>query len=212
MAASVVCVSHSTGALGPEVARLVAERLGFTQVDEEIVAEAARKEGLDPADVADAERRKGFLARLFEGWPAAGAIGMDAGAAYAAALVPDVGDPRLPEEHHRELIVEAIEDTANRGNTVIVSHAASLALAGRPDVLRVFVTASPDTRAARLGDIDRDEAKRTIERSDAARGDYLKRFYGVDRESPTHYDLVVSTDWLTVEQAADVVVRAAEVV
>ena len=211
MAARVVCISHATGAQGPEVAGVVAERLGFNRVDEEIVAEAARKEGLNPADVADAERRKGFLARLFEGWPAAGAIGMDAGAAYAAALVPDVGDPRLPEEHHRELIIEAIEDTANRGNTVIVSHAASHALAGRADVLRVFVTASPNTRAARLGDIDREEAARTIERSDDARADYLKRFYGVDRESPTHYDLVVSTDWLTPEQAAEVVVRAAEV-
>ena len=43
---------------------------------------------------------------------------------------------------------------------------------------------------------------------DAARRDYLKRFYGVDEESPTHYDLVINTDVLSVEQAADVVSQA----
>jgi cytidylate kinase len=212
VAATVVCVSHASGALGPEVAHAVATRLGYRYVDEEIVAEAARKEGLDAEDVADAERRKGFLARLFEGWPAAGAVGMDAGAAYAAALIPEyAAGPRVPEEHHRELIREAIEDTADRGSAVIVSHAASIALAGRPGVLRVLVTASEDTRASRLGDIDREAALDAVRDSDEARADYFKRFYGVDREQPTHYDVVVNTDWLTAEQAAEVVVRAAGV-
>ena len=45
--------------------------------------------------------------------------------------------------------------------------------------------------------------------SDAGRRDYLKRFYEIDEELPTHYDLVVNTDVLTVEQAADLVSRAA---
>jgi cytidylate kinase len=37
----------------------------------------------------------------------------------------------------------------------------------------------------------------------------LKRFYEIDEELPTHYDLVVNTDVLTVEQAAELVSRAA---
>jgi cytidylate kinase len=45
--------------------------------------------------------------------------------------------------------------------------------------------------------------------SDRGRRDYLKRFYDVDEELPTHYDLVVNTDVLTAEQAAEVVARAA---
>jgi cytidylate kinase len=37
----------------------------------------------------------------------------------------------------------------------------------------------------------------------------LKRFYGVRDESPTHYDLVLNTDALSVEQAADLISHAA---
>ena len=40
------------------------------------------------------------------------------------------------------------------------------------------------------------------------RRDYLKRFYELDEELPTHYDLVVNTDVLTLEQAAGLVVHA----
>ena len=53
MPCSGVCISHSTGAGGEEVGRLVAERLGFLYVDEEIVAAAATRGGIDPGDVAD---------------------------------------------------------------------------------------------------------------------------------------------------------------
>jgi hypothetical protein len=42
----VVCISHATGSGGGEVGRLVAERLGFLYVDDEIVAQAAAKGGI----------------------------------------------------------------------------------------------------------------------------------------------------------------------
>src|SRR5262245_64956922 len=63
MACTVVCISHAAGAGGEEVGRLVADRLGFLYVDEEIVARAAAKGGLDAADVADEEKRKSFAVR-----------------------------------------------------------------------------------------------------------------------------------------------------
>ena len=39
-------------------------------------------------------------------------------------------------------------------------------------------------------------------------GDYLKRFYGVAVELPIHYDLVINTDALSVEQAAALIAQA----
>lgn len=45
--------------------------------------------------------------------------------------------------------------------------------------------------------------------ADAGRRDYLKRFFGVDRESPTDYDLVINTNILSIEQAADVISQVA---
>jgi cytidylate kinase len=113
----------------------------------------------------------------------------------------------------RALIRETIEQTAARGNVVIVAHAASQALEPGQRTLRVLVTASPATRAGRVGaagELDEGQAARMIKDSDEGRRDYLKRFYSIDREAPTDYDLVVNTDHLSAEQAAEIVARAAE--
>jgi cytidylate kinase len=81
-----------------------------------------------------------------------------------------------------------------------------------PQMLRVLVTASPATRQKRVAaaeQVDEAQAGRTIKDSDAGRRDYLKRFYSIDSESPTDYDLVVNTDHVSTEEAASIVLRAA---
>jgi cytidylate kinase len=111
------------------------------------------------------------------------------------------------------LIRETVAQTAARGNVVIVAHAASHLLGPGAHVLRVFVTASPATRQKRVAtaeQLDEARAGRTIKDSDAGRRNYLKRFYSVDSEAPTDYDLVVNTDLLSTEQAAEIVLRAAD--
>lgn len=200
----VVCISHTTGAGGEEVGRLVAERLGFLYVDDEIVARAAAKGGIGPEDVADEERRKSLVARLLEAI-AQGGSDLGSGAPLRSGEEPNDDDIRA-------LIRDTIEGTAARGNAVIVAHAASYAVAPGPEALRVLVTASLHIRTARVGDaqeLDQARASRTVKDSDAGRRDYLRRFYDVDDELPTHYDLVVNTDVLSVAQAAELVSQAA---
>ena len=209
MARRVICISRAFGSGGEEVGRIVAERLGLGYVDEEIVVRAAQKGDVDPADVADAERRKPLLRRILD--ELAEGAGVEA---YAfGGLVPSLADERvLTSEGIRALIRESVEEAAAQGDVVIVAHAASYALAGRDEVLRVFVTASSEIRARRLveaGGLGEKDAAREVKDSDAARADYLKRFYDIGEELPTHYDLVVSTDRLTAEQAAALVVQAA---
>jgi len=198
----VVCISHATGAGGEEVGRLAAERLGFLYVDEEIIAWAAAKAGVDPADVADAERRRSLITRAFE------SLGQGGGDGW----VPPVSAWELSSDDRRALIRETVAQTVERGNAVIVAHAASHAVGRTPEALRVLVTASADTRATRVGDsegCDETRARRVVKDTDASRRDYLKRFYAVDEELPTHYDLVVNTDVLSFEQAAQLVAQAA---
>jgi hypothetical protein len=196
MACRVVCISHATGAGGEEIGRLVAERLGFLYVDDEIVARAAARGGIGADEVADEERRKSLAARLLQ------AIAQGGGEAWTMGTM---GPTRFPDElggdDVRALIREAIAQTAARGNVVIVAHAASHALPPGPDALRVLVTGSPEARARRVGD-------RTVKDEDAARRDYLKRFYDVDEELPTHYDVVINTDVISVEQAAGLIAQA----
>ena len=207
MTRTVVCISHAAGAGGEEVGRLVADRLGFLYVNEEIVARAAAKGGVDAADVADEERRKSLAARALN------AIAQGGGEAWTLGAVGPVGSrDELDSDDIRSLIRETIEQTAARGKAVIVAHAASFAIGRGDAILRVLVTGSPDIRATRVAEaeeIEPAEATRAVKASDAGRADYLKRFYDVREESPAHYDLVLNTDALSIEQAAELISQAA---
>jgi cytidylate kinase len=203
----VVCISGLDGAQMREVAQGVAAKLDYAVVDEEIVFQAAEAADLEPSVIADAERRKSFIERTISGVGAgadSSAIALAGGMGYhlGVGLGEDI----------RGLIIQAIEETADRGKVVIAAHAASHALASRADAIRVLVTASPETRRARVAEergLEEKEAAKAVERSDNARADYLKRFYGARRELPTQYDLVVNTDRLSPDEAVELVVLAA---
>ena len=200
----VVCISCTTGASGEEVGKLVAKRLGFTYADEEVVARAAARGGIDAGSVADEESRKSRAARVLEALALTGDLGL--------AGVPPAGTDDVRGPEIRALIRETIEHMAAQGNVVIVAHAASHALPARSDVLRVLITASPDVRAQRVGEskgLDRSGAARAVKKSDAARHDYLRRFYDLKDELPTQYDLVLNTDVLSSDQAVQLIAFAA---
>jgi cytidylate kinase len=201
----VVCISRVDGAGAEETARIVASRCGFLLIDEGILLQAASAARVDPQLMRDVERRRSTLLRLLEAW------GATTGAtAYALSGIPPVATDEPSSDELRELIRTAIEETASEGDVVIVAHAASVALAAREDVLRVLITASPEKRRrhyAEMRSLGEKEAAKAIEESDAGRAHYLKQFYGVHTELPTHYDLVINTDRLTPEQAAELILQ-----
>ncbi len=176
---SVVCVAHAEGACGEEIGQQLADRLGFRYADDEIVVAAAETEQVFPEAVSLAESRS--PGRWLE-----------------------VDFNRFEKtEHLRELIRNSVLETAAEGDVVIVSHAASFALEGRDDVLRVRITASSETRQQQLADtgLNADEAARRVKDADKDMKAYLKHFYGVSHEHPTDYDLVVNSDRVPIEQA-----------
>jgi cytidylate kinase len=198
---------------GETVGELVAGRLGFRYVDEQIVTLAARQAQVDPALVAAAEQRQRLLQRVLDKLPRARDL---AGAVTLAPVAPghvgDASSHRTEPEGIRVLIRAAIHEVARAGQAVIVAHAASMALAGVDGVLRVLVTASTEVRAKRLATaegLSPAAAEAAIAASDLERRDYLKRFYGVKEELPTHYDLVINAEVLGPEQAAAAIVAAA---
>jgi cytidylate kinase len=203
----VVCISTTDGAMGEEIGPRVAERLGYRLVNEQIVAQAAEHAGVQSHVVADVEKRKSVVARVLQELAGPSMAGVTYG--LSPSMPPDA---TVPEDAMRGLIRSVIEDIAGRGDAVIVSHAASHALADHPGALRVLVTAGSDTRRARLQqarELGERDAQKLVARSDANRADYIKRFYGVSEELPTHYDIVLNSDRLSVDQAVAMVVRAA---
>ena len=200
---TVVCISRTLGAGGEQVAEAVSERLGFRYVDDEILQRAAMQAGIPVEQIADAETRRTMLQKVLDALRIAiltprdpTEFTLEHATAFDAAL--DYGD----------LLQEAIRETAAEGGVVIVAHAAAAALAGADGVLRLFVTASPETRAARVAageGSDDAAATQAVAESDAARRSYFQRFYDFE-EQPTVYDLVANTDALDVRQVADLVV------
>ena len=215
MTRRVICISRTTAAGGESIGQAVAARLGFRYVDEQIILRAAELARVDPARIAAAEQRQPLMQRLVEKLEAAQAL---IGPAALGTLLPVGGvlaEPartKLPEEDARALIRAAIHEVAKQGQAVIVAHAASFALAAVPGILRALVTASVETRTRRIVEAESTSAQAAtalIAQSDRARRDYLRRFYSVDEELPTHYDLVVNTDALTAEEAAELIAFAA---
>jgi cytidylate kinase len=209
MTRSVICVSHETGAGGRALAKAVAARLGYRFVDEEVMAHAADLEGVTVDELVDVEQRKSFLSRLLIDFGRSSG-GVDA---FGSAVVPPGTMAAMrSSDQLRSAITTAIEEIAASERVVIASHAASHALSG-DHVLRVLVVAPTDVRTARMAelqDLDHDAAADQVSKSDAGRRDYLKRFYGVDRESPAHYDIVVNTAGLDPDALTSLIVAAAE--
>jgi len=204
MTSKIVCISQATGSLGHEIGHAVAEELKFRYVDEEIVARAAKREGVDPEDIADVEQRQTFVRmflRSLERRAKLESVGRLGGAL-----------PLGTTEDYREAIRAVVRETAEQGEVVIVSHGASVALAEMPGLLRVMTTASVETRARRISEqtgITAPDAVALIKETDLARSDYLQRFYHVHPEEPWHYDIVLNTDVLGRDEAVSLIVSAA---
>jgi cytidylate kinase len=209
MSFRVVCFSGPDGTHMREIAARVAEGLGFTLVDEAIITRAAGEAGVDPHVVADVERRQTFMARLLDALSSSSHTTSHAFSGGVSVYSP--ADVPMSEDL-RGLIRAAIEETSSRGDVVIVSHAASHALAANKEALRVLITASRETRTARIIEshsVSEADATRSVDEADAARADYLKRFYGIKQELPTQYDIVLNTDRLGIDEAVAVVAGAA---
>jgi cytidylate kinase len=206
---TVVCLSASDGAAGEDIAPLVADRLGVQIVDEQVIARAAAEAGVAASVAAEVEQRRSLAARVLDSLTVAGLGAGMSGLTGLPAI--DLDDLAASPDRLRGLIRGAIEEIAGEGDVLIVAHAASFALGARPGTLRVFVTASLETRRRRVASarsVDDADAERLVASGDRNRADYLKRFYRVT-EQPIHYDLVINTDTLTADEAADLIAQAA---
>jgi cytidylate kinase len=197
MARRVICISSEPGAGGERIGRRVAEQLELRFIDEQIVVRAAVEAHLSPDDLLDVERRKPVLERLFSG-------------RRESTLLGDASPGG--DELNRAVVRAAVRAVAEEGDAVIHAHAASIALGAQPGVLRILVTASPETRERRVAaerQTSEREARRLLRDEERGRADYLRTFYDVERELPTHYDLVVNTDALGEDEAVALITAAA---
>jgi len=102
-----------------------------------------------------------------------------------------------------------IEEAASEGRVILVGRGAQAVLATRPNALHVYVIASKPFRRQvameRLG-VSPADVDKAMQETDARRDEYVKTHYGRDRQDLTQYDLVLNTERLGFQGAADLVV------
>jgi cytidylate kinase len=198
---AVVTLSRQYGAGGLRVGPALAEVLGYTFVDREIVEEAARRLGVDP-EVAEGQDER------------TPAIVEEVGLALAAAS-PEFGIPAVPELDDRALAEatrRVILSLADAGRYVILGRGSQAALAGRSDACHISLVGELRDRVRRIMEwqnVDETEARSRCERIDAERASYVKRFYGKDIRDPLLYDSVLNTSGVGIEAATELATAVA---
>jgi len=203
MDTSVISISRAMASGGDDIARAVASKMDFRFMDDEIIERAAEKAGVSPATIANVERTPSLIDRILKHL---GSSPIETG---HGAYMPVILDA---SETYESLIAQVIRETAQAGKVVILAHGASIALRDVPGVFRALVTGSSEVRASRLarrGNIQESAARKEIDKSDRARGEFLQRLYNVAHELPSHYDLVLNTDRISATAAADLIATAA---
>jgi CMP/dCMP kinase len=205
MAPPVITVTRQYASGGSDVARLVAAQLEWDVIDNEFVAAVARRAGLPPDEVAQREERApGLLERIARTLAAASPELF-----VASATVPTV-------EQDEATIVQVTErviaEAAAHGRIVLVGRGAQVVLAQRPDALHVYVVAPKPwrTRLAveRLG-VNEADVDRLVDETDRQRDQYVKTYYGRQRQDISNYDLIVNTARVGIDGAAALVVAEA---
>ena len=220
MAARLVTIARTDGAVGDTVGRQVADALGFQCIDYGVIERAAEISGADPETVERAEGRKSLVNRLLDSLAGLastsgnGDANLPGNVVYVAQSASKPGQAAVvPYATYESLIRGAIDDILEEGNVVLVAHGGAMRLGTREDVVRVLVTASPEVRVSRLASqrgLDAKAAAQEVRNIDRDRAEYLQRIHDVKEELPTHYDLVVSTDTLSEETTVSLIVAAAQ--
>lgn len=205
MAPPVITVTRQYASGGSDVARLVAAQLEWDVIDNEFVAAVARRAGLPPDEVAQREERApGLLERIARTLAAASPELF-----VASATVPTV-------EQDEATIVQVTErviaEAAAHGRIVLVGRGAQAVLAQRPDALHVYVVAPRPWRmrlaVERLG-VKEADVDRLVDETDRQRDQYVKTYYGRQRQDISNYDLIVNTARVGIDGAAALVVAEA---
>jgi cytidylate kinase len=199
-----ITLSRQYGAGGSEVARAVAEALGWHVVDNEIVDRVARRAGLATEVVAEQDERvPGFVERLARALAASS----------QEFAVPEIGVAVRPAEPSLVRLTEmVVKEIAEEGKAVLVGRAAPAVLGREGAVIHAKLVANRDFRIAlamQSEGMDRKTTERVMNDTDAQRRRYHREHYGRDWDDPVHYHMILNTGLLGLDGAAEMIIHAA---
>jgi cytidylate kinase len=187
---AIIVVSHEMGAGGTEIGQLLAQRLGYRYVDQELISAAAQRYGLLEEKLSHLDESKPSLFERFD----------------------------AETRRYITVIQTALYEFAEQDNVILMGRGGQWLLRGVPHVIRLRIIAPFETRVKRLakklaGQMgEQTNQKRVVDmirRDDAEKLGRMRYLYEVDIRDPAYYDIVISTDKLPPEAAVEIVASAA---
>ena len=181
---AVITFSREAHSGTQDLARLLAERLGYRYVSRDDLTRAvAERSGVNR--VPQTSESEG---RALTRWERVSEQLTGEREAYVSALRATVNELALADD------------------VVIVGHAAGQFLGSLRSVVRVFVVAPVADRVARLlieGVQDADHARRLLDEQDHESAEYLRYLFGIDWRDAHQWDLVINTGRVSTNAALD---------
>jgi len=181
----IVCVSRGTYGGGKELAEKLAAKLGIPCLAREQVTDMARRAGINVGKLEMSVVRPR----------------------------PMTESLAIEKERFKAFITATLAERALAGGVVYHGRTGHLVLPSVAHVLRIRAIMAPESRIAltmqRLG-LDRDKARLYNEQVDDDRRRWARTLYNVDWDDPSHYDLVLSLDHMSADNAASAAVGVAQ--
>lgn len=183
-------VSRQCGSGGSLIARAVAQRLGWSVFDREILDEVARLANVRTQVMETVDQQT--LAKWEADWE-------------AEVKPEDVG-----YESYLRYLRQVVLALGHHGDVVILGRGAQFLLPAA-SALRVRVVAPAELRVQsllkRTGRSERD-VREHIEKADAERISFTQTYFHRDPDIALNYDLVLNTGAISVDAAGEIVLRA----
>ncbi len=193
----IITITRQYSSGGHEIGRLLADKLGVSFYDKELISLAAKESGIAPEvfENADEKMTNSLLYSM--------SVGLyNFGNGFSA-----MGD--LPLNDRLYIIQhKIIKEKAKNECFVVVGRCADYILRERKNLVRVFIYADLDKRAKRAvkrHDIEPSRAKQAVSKADKNRANYYSFYSGQKWGSPENYDLCINTSNISTAQAADLI-------
>jgi cytidylate kinase len=182
----VLTIEREYGSGGADIARKLAERLGWKLWDQSLTDEIARRMDCESRTVEQhEERRDPLYYRLFKAFMRG---------SYEGSL----NAPRMKivdAECIREVTEQVVTAVAKQGNSVIVGRGSAYYLHDLPDAFHVFVYAPFEEKVSRLRAMGKseEEAVHLAETVDLDRAAFIKQHFGVEWPTRQYFHLMVNS-------------------
>lgn len=196
---AVVTISRQFGAGGHTLGKMIADKLGCSFVDEEIIQMVAKKARVSTNWVESVEKEAGGrLLKFITGLVPRSFID----------LVLDDNSGYIDEEIYVDLLHEIISRIADEGNAVIIGRGSQYVLRDREDAFHVLLVAQKKDRVKFMQthyDLSPKEALTVVNRQEKRRANLYKKFGKEDYDQPRLYHIVINLSKQGLEKASQLI-------